>query len=157
VTLNLLHQAHHVDTWPGPWVSQQDLQEREWELRSKRLKEWRQDRLSDQVSSLKTHLLEGNYGYIGTRWGVQLETLNQKSRMYRRKPRCLIRVCSAVVDFLQKHHARKTSLSSGWKSTNLPVNSPRWLQRWKLLSAKSKLPTDTNILALCTGTSHMWP
>ena len=29
----------------------------------------------------------------------------------------VIRVCSTVVGFLQKHHARKTSLSSGWKST----------------------------------------
>jgi hypothetical protein len=27
----------------------------------------------------------------------------------------IIRVCSAVVGFLQKHHARKASLSSGWK------------------------------------------
>jgi hypothetical protein len=29
----------------------------------------------------------------------------------------VIRVSSAVVGFLKKHHARKTSLSSGWKST----------------------------------------
>jgi hypothetical protein len=36
--------------------------------------------------------------------------------MCRRKTN-VIRVCLAVVGFLQKHHARKTSLLLGWKST----------------------------------------
>ena len=37
---------------------------------------------------IKSPLLEGNYGYIITGWGVQLETLNHKSRVYRGKTRC---------------------------------------------------------------------
>jgi hypothetical protein len=38
--------------------------------------------------SLKFLLLEGNYGYISTSWGAQLETFNHESRVYRRKTRC---------------------------------------------------------------------
>jgi hypothetical protein len=45
-------------------------------------------RLKSRVSRFKSHLLKGNYGYICTRWGVQLETLNHRSRMYRRNTRC---------------------------------------------------------------------
>jgi hypothetical protein len=44
--------------------------------------------LKSQVSSFKSGLWESNYGYICTCWGVQMETLNHKSRMYRRKTRC---------------------------------------------------------------------
>jgi hypothetical protein len=44
--------------------------------------------LKVQGSRLKYHLLKGSYGYICTHWGMQLETLNHKSRMYRRKTRC---------------------------------------------------------------------
>jgi hypothetical protein len=62
--------------------STESAREREWGLRGKRREEWRQDSL------IKSRLFKGNYGYIYICWGVQLETLNHKSRMYRRKARC---------------------------------------------------------------------
>jgi hypothetical protein len=66
--------------WPGLRVSQWGLQGREWGWRGKRHKEWRQDSMSN--------LLKGNYGCVSTSWGVQLETLNHKSRMCLRKTGC---------------------------------------------------------------------
>jgi hypothetical protein len=40
------------------------------------------------VCLIKSCLLKGSYGCISTSWGVQLETLNHKSRMCLRKPGC---------------------------------------------------------------------
>jgi hypothetical protein len=61
-------------------------------------------KLKSQGSSFKSLLLKVNYGYIFTHWRVQLETEGKQDA---------ITVCSAVVGFLQKYHARKTSLLSG--------------------------------------------
>ena len=75
-----------------PWDGQGGLQEREWGLNGKRLEEWRQNRLSDQV---------------------------------------VIRVCSAVVGFLQKHHARKSKWVKslvGVEKDHPQVSSQKWLQ-----------------------------
>jgi hypothetical protein len=73
----------------APWDGQGGLQEREWGLNGKRLEEWRQNRLSDQV---------------------------------------VIRVCSAVVGFLQKHHARKSKSLVGVEKDHPQVSSQKWLQ-----------------------------
>ena len=50
-----------------------------------------QDRLSDQVSSL----LKGNYGYISTSWGLQLEIPTSPGCVGEKQD--VIRVCSTLV------------------------------------------------------------
>jgi hypothetical protein len=92
-----------------PVGHQWGLQEREWRLRVKRHEECRQAvcLIKSQVS-----FIMGIYALAGECSWRHLTT----SPGYVGEKQDVIRMGSPVVDFLQKH-ARKTSLSSEWKST----------------------------------------